>query len=166
MSRFTLEGSRSRGGFQWSTIAHLVYRFFQIIMACVVIGYYASDLNAARKVHKYSDSKWVFAVVVGSMSAITALFLGIISIFVQYQTIIIFIACEWILVILWAAVSGLFGNMYFGEKAEMDHGVESMKTAASFDIVNLILWFISAVTATALFFLSGRKTLHTGRANR
>jgi len=56
---FTLEGRRSRGGFQLSNIAHLVYRFIQIIMACVVIGFYASDLNAARKVHKYADSKWV-----------------------------------------------------------------------------------------------------------
>ncbi len=52
-------GKRISGGFQWSNIVHLIYRFVQIIMACVVIGFYASDLNAARKVHKYADSKWV-----------------------------------------------------------------------------------------------------------
>jgi len=162
---YTIEGKRSRGGFQLSNIAHLVYRFIQILMACVVIGFYASDLNAARKVHKYADSKWVFAVVVGSMSAITALVFGIISIFSQYRTIAMLFAWEWILVILWAAVSGLFGNMYFNEKTEMDHGIKSMKTAAAFDIVNLILWFITAVTGTVVFFTSGRKSLHTGRAN-
>lgn len=56
-----LPSARTRGGFQWSNIFHMVYRFIQIVMACVVIGYYASDLNAARKVHKYADSKWVRA---------------------------------------------------------------------------------------------------------
>ena len=54
-----MKSSHTRGGFQWTNIFHMVYRFLQIIMACVVIGYYASDLNAARKVHKYADSKWV-----------------------------------------------------------------------------------------------------------
>lgn len=54
-----IEGRRVRGGFQFSNIVHLVCRFIQIIMALVVIGYYASDLNAARKVGKYQDSKWV-----------------------------------------------------------------------------------------------------------
>jgi len=54
-----LPSGQSRGGFQLSNICHLFYRFVQIVLACVVIGYYASDLNAARKVHKYADSKWV-----------------------------------------------------------------------------------------------------------
>lgn len=50
-------------GLKITNIIHVFYRFIQIIMACVVIGYYASDLNAARKVQKYSDSKWVRLVV-------------------------------------------------------------------------------------------------------
>lgn len=55
-----LKSNKSAGrGLSYSNIAHIFYRFVQIIMACVVIGFYASDLNAARKVHKYSDSKWV-----------------------------------------------------------------------------------------------------------
>ena len=79
-------------------------------------------------------ARQVFAVVVGSMSAITALVFGIISIFAQYRAIAMLFAWEWILVILWAAVSGLFGSMYFDEKTEMDHGIKSMKTAAAFDM--------------------------------
>lgn len=52
--------SSSGGGkLRITAIAHVFCRFVQIIMACVVIGYYASDLRAARKVNKYSDSKWV-----------------------------------------------------------------------------------------------------------
>lgn len=68
------------------------------------------------------------------MAAITALVFGIISIFSQYRTIAMLFAWEWILVILWAAVTGIFGKMYLGgENDEMDHGVESMITAAAFD---------------------------------
>ena len=55
----TTPGARATGGFYNSNLANLAWRFLQIIMACVVIGFYAKDLNAARKVHKYADSKWV-----------------------------------------------------------------------------------------------------------
>jgi len=66
MVKFNLEGIRggfrgrtSGGGWQYSNIANLVCRFFLILFACVVIGYYASDLRAAHKEAKYADSKWV-----------------------------------------------------------------------------------------------------------
>ena len=76
----------------------------------------------------------VFAVVVGSLAAITALIFAIIGFFSQYRTVAMLFAWEWILVILWAAVTGLFGSMYFHEHAEMDHGVQSMKSAAAVDV--------------------------------
>lgn len=50
-------------GFSITNILHAFYRFVQIVMACVVIGYYASDLNKANKEKKYSDSKWVRATI-------------------------------------------------------------------------------------------------------
>lgn len=67
------------------------------------------------------------------MAAVTALILIIVGLFSEYRTICILFPWEWILVILWAAVTGLFGNMYFGENPEMDSGVQAMKTAAAFD---------------------------------
>lgn len=159
-------GSETSHGFQKRNLAHVVWRFIQIVMACVVIGYYASDLHAAKKVHKYADSKWAFAVVVGSMAAVTALIFALISLIWEYRVVAMLFAWEWILVILWAAVTGLFGSMYFNENPEMDAGVKSMKTAADFDAVNLVLWFLSAVMGVVVFFTSGRRTLHTGRARR
>jgi len=75
----------------------------------------------------------VFAVVVGSMAAVTALIFTIISIFSQYRTIAMLFAWEWILVILWAAMTGLFEDMYRNETARMQPGVRAMKTAAHFD---------------------------------
>lgn len=50
-------GSSSRLGFM--KIVTLVFRFLQIVFALAVVGLYAQDLNKARKVGKYSDSKWV-----------------------------------------------------------------------------------------------------------
>lgn len=67
------------------------------------------------------------------MAAITALIFAIISIFSQYRTIAMLFAWEWILVILWAALTGLFQSMYRKEKVEMQPGVEAMQTAANFD---------------------------------
>jgi len=67
------------------------------------------------------------------MAAITALVFAVISIFSQYRTVAMLFAWEWILVILWAAMTGLFGSMYYHEKVEMERGVAAMKTAANFD---------------------------------
>jgi len=51
------DGGSSR--FSIQNILNLVLRFLQIIFALAVVGLYAQDLNKARKVGKYSDSKWV-----------------------------------------------------------------------------------------------------------
>lgn len=42
-----------------SYLANVFLRFLQFIFAITVIGLYGTDLNAARKVGKYSDPKWV-----------------------------------------------------------------------------------------------------------
>lgn len=54
-------------------IAHTVARFLQFVFALAVLGLYGQDLNAARKHGVHSDSKWVYAVVVGAFSAVTSL---------------------------------------------------------------------------------------------
>lgn len=48
-----------RSPFRWQNILNLVLRFVQIVFALAVVGLYAQDLNKARKVDKYSDSRWV-----------------------------------------------------------------------------------------------------------
>lgn len=54
-------------------ILNLTLRFLQFIFAITVCGLYGTDLNKAHKEHKYTDSKWAYAVVVGALSAVTAL---------------------------------------------------------------------------------------------
>ena len=78
-------------------------------------------------------AKQVFAVAVGSMSAITALLLGLAGVAFQYRTVAVCFVWEWILVVLWAAMTGIFMGMYQKENAEGDHKITDMKTASAFD---------------------------------
>jgi H+/Cl- antiporter ClcA len=107
----------------------------------------------------------VFATVVGSLSAVTALIFMILPIIFSYITVAILFAWDIILFILWCAVFGLFGSMYIHAKAEMDSGVQRMKNAVWIDLICLLLWFITSIMG-AIGFMRGRKdrTLHTGRA--
>jgi hypothetical protein len=125
-------------GFRKSSWVNLVLRSFQLIDALVVIGMYGVDLNAAMKASKYADGKWVsstdpksgaltsyppemvrvltcvkvFAVTTGSLAAVTALIFSLASIVIQYRTVALLFAWDWIITILFAVLSGIFGSMY------------------------------------------------------
>jgi len=144
-----------------SYIAHSIFRFIQLVLALTVCGLYGVDLNAANKQHKYSDGKWVYAEVTAALSAFTALlylipFVSHIGLLFIWDTI---------LFILWIALFGLFGSMYIHERAEGDGGVQRMKNAVWVDLVNALLWLVSAV-GMAVFWAQkrGGRTRWTGRA--
>jgi hypothetical protein len=54
-------------------IANLILRFLQLVFAVTVIGLYSTDLDRARRRNVKANSRWVYAVVVGALSALTAL---------------------------------------------------------------------------------------------
>ncbi|KAH8660688.1 hypothetical protein BGZ60DRAFT_413869 [Tricladium varicosporioides] len=122
-------------------ILHSIYRIIQLALALAVCGLYGTDLNAAHKQHKYADGKWVYAVVVGSFSAVTSV-VYLIPFIVHIPLLFIW---DTILFILWIALFGLFGNMYIKERAEGDKGVQRMKNAVWVDLVCALLWLGSAV---------------------
>ena len=67
--------------------------------------------------------------------------------------------------ILWIALFGVFGKMFIREDPEGDGGIIRMKHAVWIDLVNAILWLLSAVHNTIIFFTHrGGRSLHTGRA--
>jgi hypothetical protein len=44
-------------------------------------------------------------------------------------------------------------------------GVQRMKNAVWIDLINMLLWFLSAIYSAVLFFrFRGHRSLHTGRA--
>ncbi|PMD19988.1 hypothetical protein NA56DRAFT_646861 [Hyaloscypha hepaticicola] len=144
-----------------SYILHSVFRLIQIIMALAVCGLYGVDLNKADKEHKYSDGKWVYAEVTASLSAFLALLY-----LIPFTSRIPFAwVCDTVLFILWIALFGLFGNMYIKTRAEGDAGIQRMKNAVWVDLVNALLWLISAV-GMLLFWVRHRnnRSRWTGRA--
>lgn len=50
----------------------LTLRFFQLVLGVTVCGIYGKDLNSKTKEDKYHRSDWVFAVVVGALSAVSS----------------------------------------------------------------------------------------------
>lgn len=71
---------------------------------------------------------------VGVIAAVTALALGVIPIFAHITTISIVFAWEWVLVILWAAVVGVFGAKYLNQNPNGDNRIGRMRNAAIIDM--------------------------------
>jgi len=161
-------------------IAHSVFRFIQLVLALAVCGLYGVDLHAANKQHKYSDGKWVclpsphlfpntqtnrqlqvYAEVTASLSAVTA-FLYLIPFIARVPLLFVW---DTILFILWIALFGLFGNMYIHANAQGDSGILRMKHAVWIDLVNALLWLMSA-GGMAVYWARHRNTRSqwTGRA--
>lgn len=71
-SRFKKSSSSSPSPFPL-LVSNWILRFLQFVFAIAVIGLYAQDLKNAHHEHKYTDSKWAYAVAVGTLSAFTCL---------------------------------------------------------------------------------------------
>ncbi|KAI9802558.1 MAG: hypothetical protein M1833_001630 [Piccolia ochrophora] len=146
----------STGGFA-GFVVRGIFRFLMLIFALAVAGLYGTDLNNAQKANKAGDPKWIYAVVVASLSAITA-----VVYMIPFVKSHVAFAWDALLFILWVAV---FGRMYINEDPEGDGGVQRMKNAVWIDLINMLLWFFSAIFGGVVFFRSrGGKSLHTGRA--
>lgn len=144
-----------------SYLAFSAIHIVQFALALTVCGLYGVDLSRANKEGVYTDSKWVYAEVVGALSAVTAI-LYLIPFIVRFWLIW---AWNLVLFILWIALFGVFGKMYINENAEGDSGVQRMKNAVWVDLVNALLWLLTAVGSFGYWW--GHKERHTrftGRA--
>jgi hypothetical protein len=69
--------------------------------------------------------------------------------------------------ILWTALFGIFGKIYIPAHPTPKQGGQiRMKHAVWIDLINMLLWLVTALYATAIWFRArgGNRTLHTGRA--
>jgi hypothetical protein len=93
------------------------YLFFTVIHTCLfalsltACGLYGTDLQRANEANKYADSKWVYAVVVGAMSAVTCVLYFIP--FVLRLIGVVAAIWDFILFVLWIAVFGVFGKVCY-----------------------------------------------------
>ncbi|MCJ1445161.1 MAG: hypothetical protein MMC23_005666 [Stictis urceolatum] len=141
-------------------LVHTVIRFLQFVLALTVCGLYGVDLTHARHLGYGADGKWVFAEVVGALAALTSL-LFMIPFFKTY----LMFAWDFVIFILWTALFGLFGKLYIKEHAEGDSAIQRMKNAVWVDLINMLLWLITAIYGLAMFFGARKgRSLHTGRA--
>jgi len=154
-------GFRDAGGMALSYILSTVIRFVQFVFALAVCGLYGVDLHAANKQNKYSDGKWIFAEVIGALSAATAL-VYMIPFILKIPLLFLWDA---ILFFLWIVLFGIFGNMYIKERAEGSGGITRMKNAVWVDLVNALLWLVTALVMAGYWWKHRHtKTTFTGRA--
>lgn len=148
-------------GFTISYVAFSFIHIVQLALALAVCGLYGQDLSSARKNGSYVDSTWVYAVVVGALSAVTAL-LYLIPFVLRFWLVW---AWNLVLFILWIALFAVFGKMYIHENPEGDSGIQRMKNAVWVDLVSALLWLIMAVGAAGYWYgHRERLSRFTGRA--
>ncbi|KKY19661.1 hypothetical protein UCDDS831_g05320 [Diplodia seriata] len=130
-------------------LARVFLRFLQFVLALTVCGLYGVDLDAARKAHAYGDAKWVYVEVVAGLAALTCL-----AYLLPMVKSLFFFAWDWVVFVLWLVVFGIFGRMYIGEAVEYDAGIRRMKHAVWVDLTCMLLWFITAVYGTVMWWIN------------
>ncbi|KAG7291496.1 hypothetical protein NEMBOFW57_001515 [Staphylotrichum longicolle] len=149
------------GSMALSYLLFVLLHVSQFILAVTVCALYGVDLDRARKAGVHADGKWVYAEVVGGLSALTAVLLC-----VPY---ILRFALVWawnlILFILWIALFGIFGRMYINENPEGNGDITRMKNAVWVVLASAILWLIG-VLAHFIYWWGhrDRRTRFTSRA--
>jgi len=136
-------------------------RFVQFVLAITVCGLYGVDLSNARKAHVGADGRWVYAEVVGALAAVSAL-LYMIPLVLRLPFAFVW---DFLVFFFWVVLFGIFGHMYIHENPEGDSGIQRMKNAVWVDLVNMLLWLISAVLMVGYWW--GRRNSRsqfTGRA--
>jgi len=163
----SLRGEKATGAttfwshFSVGAAIRIFIRLCQFFLGIAVIGIYAQDLNNARKRSKYVDSKWVWAVVCGTLSAITS------AIFMSPIKSWFFFAADAFLFICYLVAFGIFGKMFIPENPEGNSGIVRMKNAVWVLLTNMLLWLITACYGAVVFWKSRKaSTSFTGRGTQ
>ena len=168
LSNSTLRGEKATLGTTLSstltpsTIARLLIRFLQFVLGLTVIGLYAVDLDNARKANKYVDSKWVWAVVCGTLGALTSLVFML-----PLAKAWFFFGVDAFVWVCYLVAFGIFGKMFINEDPEGNKGIQRMKNAVWVLLANMLLWFGTAVVGAVVFWRSRKaRTSLTGRGRQ
>ncbi|KAF2714436.1 hypothetical protein K504DRAFT_366941 [Pleomassaria siparia CBS 279.74] len=167
LSRRTMKGEKVglstnlKASLSIGSVVLILIRLFQFVMGLVVIGLYAQDLDKARKAHKYTDSKWVYAVFCGAFGALMSL-IFMMPLIKSWM----FFAADVLAFFFYMVLFGIFGKMYIKEDAEGDKGIIRMKNAVWVDLTNMVLWIGTAIYGAFVFWKARKaRTTFTSRAS-
>jgi hypothetical protein len=126
-----------------------VARFLQFVLGLTVIGLYSPYLIKARKMNKYTDGHWLYATIVGAITAMQGLFFLVVIAYNKFgrTNVVINVRLlalwDFCMTILWTVVTAWFGNLYKGEDPEGNKDIQKMENAVWVDLVELLLFLIA-----------------------
>lgn len=160
----------------FEVIPRLIFRSLQFLFAIIAIGFYGNRVDADRKSKDGFSPEWLYAMIVGGASAITAvLFVAAASLgaipFIgsKLKMLKVYKAFPWdlALFIAWIVVFGIFAGIFL--KRDDDDGsykgasTGAMKVAVWIDLLNALFWFISGTYGGFKTFLGGKMEQVTDR---
>lgn len=131
------------------------FRFLQFVFGLTIFGIYCADIVAAGTHNATPNSAWLLATVVGGFSAVTAI-LYLLPCFHSY----LFFWWDWMLVVLYAGVIGVFGKAYIAHGKHTENpkdfklygpNFNRQRSAAYLDCISGTLWLATAVMSTIIF---------------
>ncbi|KAH9223932.1 hypothetical protein DL95DRAFT_452914 [Leptodontidium sp. 2 PMI_412] len=130
-------------------ISRATLRTLQFISAITIMGIYGPDLTHSTRTHTTANSEWIFAEVAACLSALTCMTHCFVTV-----TRVAWCLWDWVLCVLWMAQVGVFGSIYLkGGKKEQYVGATTsearMRAGVGVGLVNLVLWFATAVLGIA-----------------
>jgi hypothetical protein len=143
-------------------IARATIRTLQFVFAIIVAALYGVDLQHATKTHTQANSAWIYAEVVACLSILTCAVHCLVTV-----KRVAWCAWDWVVFVLWVSQFGVFGTIYIGGKNSTDEdateSVARMNVAVWIDLVNMLLWFATAVGGIVRCCTARRVTRRTDR---
>ncbi|KAI0967348.1 hypothetical protein F4678DRAFT_446322 [Xylaria arbuscula] len=140
------KGAITKPIYLYETWLRLVGRSLQLIFALVVVGLYGSRVSSDHSNGRSQAVQWVYALIVASFSAITAVLFAIPQPFVKTARLF---AWDFTLFVLWIAVFGTFAVIFLRMPDDDAHKwyentrVSVMHHAVWVDLVNAIFWLLT-----------------------
>lgn len=167
LSRGSMKGEKATMGtsiksnMSIGSVFRITMRLFQFVMGLVIIGLYAQDLDRARKAGVGPDSKWAYATFCGTWGALFSLIF-----MTPWVKAWFFCPVDFLAFLFYLVAFGMFGKMYIKEDPEGNKGIIRMKHAVWVLVTNMILWLITAVYGSVVYWKHRKgRTVHTGAAS-
>ncbi|KAF8543201.1 hypothetical protein BDD12DRAFT_915968 [Trichophaea hybrida] len=136
-------------------ISRSTLRISQILVSLVIAGLYGRDISAGN-----TTAAWVFAEVVAGLSIVVAI-IYLLPFIRSFK----FFFVDVVLFLFWTGLFGAFGNRYIKTDCKKDGDCGRMKTAVWFDLIGMLLWFVSGVVGVFAFLREKHnRSMYTGRA--